>query len=77
MKWIEMVQTRLRMTTDVLSNMKAVKMSGLGQVMWNIIQNTRVEEIRVSGAFRRLIVATISLCTADNPFKVPNLNTSS
>lgn len=71
MKWIEKVQARLRMTTGLLSNMKAVKMSGLEQVMRNIIQASRADEINTSGTFRRLLVVTLSLCTIAN-FSIPS-----
>ena len=62
MKWIEKVQARLRITTNLLSNMKSVKMSGLEQVMRDIMQATRADEINTSSTFRKLLVATLTLC---------------
>lgn len=66
MKWIEKVQARLRITADVLSKMKVIKMSGLGQVTCDIIEASRADEINASGMFRRLLVVTLSLCTDAN-----------
>ncbi|KAH6659515.1 ABC transporter [Truncatella angustata] len=64
MKWIEKVQARLRITTSLLSNMKSIKMSGLEQVMRNIMQATRADEINTSSMFRKLLVATLTLSLA-------------
>ncbi|KAF4885361.1 ABC transporter atnG [Colletotrichum fructicola] len=59
--WIEKIQERLRVTTTMLSEMKAVKMLGLTQVMSNTVQNHRTDEIETSKSFRKLLVATLLL----------------
>ncbi|EQB45580.1 ABC transporter [Colletotrichum gloeosporioides Cg-14] len=59
--WIEKIQERLRVTTTMLSEMKAVKMLGLTQVMSNTVQNHRTNEIETSKSFRKLLVATLLL----------------
>ncbi|KAF5525068.1 ABC transporter atnG [Colletotrichum aenigma] len=59
--WIEKIQERLRVTTTMLSEMKAVKMLGLTQVMSNMVQNHRTDEIETSKSFRKLLVATLLL----------------
>ncbi|KAL0931143.1 ABC transporter [Colletotrichum truncatum] len=61
MRWIEKIQERLRITTTVLGEMKAVKMLGLTDVMSNTIQGLRNDEINTSKSFRKLIVATLIL----------------
>ena len=63
MRWIERVQERLRVTTVLLGDMKAVKMLALTQVMSTILQRLRVKEIDTSKAFRKLLVVTLLLCT--------------
>ncbi|KAI0157335.1 ABC transporter [Xylariaceae sp. FL1272] len=60
-RWTEKVQTRLRITTGLLSNMKSVKMSGLEQIIRNIMRAARVDEINTSSTFRKLLVATLTL----------------
>lgn len=66
--WIEKIQERLRVTTTILSEMKAVKMLGLTQVMSNMVQNHRTDEIETSKSFRKLLVATLLLCKTHTPF---------
>ncbi|TQN65415.1 ABC transporter atnG [Colletotrichum shisoi] len=61
MRWIEKIQERLRVTTTVLGEMKAVKMLGLTDVMSTTIQRLRTDEINTSKSFRKLLVATLLL----------------
>ncbi|OLN87448.1 Canalicular multispecific organic anion transporter 2-like protein 2 [Colletotrichum chlorophyti] len=61
LRWIEKIQERLRMTSTMLGEMKAVKMLGLTQVMSNTIQGFRNDEINTSRSFRKLLVATLML----------------
>ncbi|KAK6211651.1 ABC transporter [Colletotrichum tabaci] len=61
MRWIEKIQERLRITTTVLGEMKAVKMLGLTDVMSTTIQRLRTDEINTSKSFRKLLVATLLL----------------
>ncbi|TEA11376.1 ABC transporter ecdL [Colletotrichum sidae] len=59
--WIEKIQQRLRATTTMLGEMKAVKMLGLTRVMESLIQGLRADEINTSKGFRKLLVATLLL----------------
>ncbi|TDZ53945.1 ABC transporter gloK [Colletotrichum trifolii] len=59
--WIEKIQQRLRATTTMLGEMKAVKMLGLTRVMESLIQGLRTDEINTSKGFRKLLVATLLL----------------
>lgn len=63
--WIEKVQERLRVTSSMLSDMKAVKMPGLSAVMSTIIQRARKDEIRVSGEYRKFLTLKILLCETE------------
>ncbi|KAF5671237.1 ABC transporter [Fusarium heterosporum] len=56
LQWIQKVQERLRVTTAMLENMKAVKMLGLSDVMSSIIDKARKNEIASSAAFRKILV---------------------
>lgn len=60
--WIEKVQDRLRVTSAMLDDMKAVKMLGLSSVMSNIIQQLRQIEIRTSKNARKLFVWNVLFC---------------
>lgn len=61
-RWVEKVQDRLRVTSAMLSDMKAVKMLGLSGVMSEIIQSLRRTEIKTSKAYRKLLIAMLLLC---------------
>lgn len=60
--WIEKVQERLRITSTMLDDMKAVKMLGLSTVMSDIIQKLRQVEIQTSKVYRKLLVWNVLLC---------------
>ncbi|KAK2883394.1 hypothetical protein FQN49_000034 [Arthroderma sp. PD_2] len=59
--WIEKVQERLRITSAMLDNMKAVKMLGLSTMMSDIIQNLRRVEMQTSKVYRKLLVWNVLL----------------
>lgn len=61
-RWMEKVQERLRVTSAMLGDMKAVKMLGLSRVMLPVVQGLRVDEINTSRSFRKSLVALILLC---------------
>ncbi|KAL4991624.1 P-loop containing nucleoside triphosphate hydrolase protein [Aspergillus falconensis] len=59
--WIEKVQERLRLTCYALENIKAVKMLGLSERIFPIVQKLREAEITTSVVFRKLLIGTITL----------------
>ncbi|KAI1310106.1 ABC transporter [Xylaria venustula] len=59
--WVQRVQTRLRATSAMLSDMKTVKMTGLTDVMSKIIQSLRLREIQTSSTYRKLMVVMLLL----------------
>ncbi|CRG87245.1 Multidrug resistance-associated protein 6 [Talaromyces islandicus] len=60
-RWVEKVQERLRLTSYTLENIKSVKMLGLSERIFSIIQGSRYAEIVTSAAFRKLLVGIITL----------------
>ncbi|OGM47940.1 hypothetical protein ABOM_002790 [Aspergillus bombycis] len=60
-RWIEKVQERLRVTSAMLGDMKAVKMLGLSGVLLPVIQGFRSREIETSRSYRKLLVAMLLL----------------
>ncbi|OTA07898.1 hypothetical protein A9Z42_0088200 [Trichoderma parareesei] len=59
--WIEKVQERLRATTSLLGDIKAIKMLALPHVILQLLTNLRENEIKISKRFRELLVATLML----------------
>lgn len=49
------------MTSQMLGSMKGVKMCGLTDVLGTHIQSMRMEELRISGKFRRLLIWNMGL----------------
>lgn len=60
--WIEKVQERVRLISDFLGDIKAIKMLGLSPVVSTVTQNLRMDEIRTSKSFRKLLIATLMFC---------------
>ncbi|UKZ71355.1 uncharacterized protein TrAtP1_012315 [Trichoderma atroviride] len=62
--WIEKVQDRLRATTALLGDIKAIKMLALPQVVSTLLTSFRTREIKTSKTFRELLIATLLLSLA-------------
>lgn len=60
--WIEKVQDRLRVTSNMLDDMKTVKMLGLSTIICDTIQRLRRVEIQTSKVYRKLLVWNVLLC---------------
>lgn len=54
-EWMGKIQTRVGMTASVIANMKNLKISGLAIPIQSIVQNLRLEELRVGGRFRMIL----------------------
>ncbi|KAM0548793.1 hypothetical protein ACHAPJ_009790 [Fusarium lateritium] len=54
--WLEAIERRISVTSQMLGSMKGVKMCGLSEVLGTRIQAMRMEELRISGKFRRLLI---------------------
>ena len=65
--WVEKVEDRLRLTSYMLADMKAVKMLGLSDRMYTLIQALRKVEIDASRAFRKLLILQIFFCKIFSP----------
>ena len=61
-RWIERVEKRLKVTSSMLSEMKAVKMLGLSQVMFNVVDRLQRIEVDTSRRFRVNLNAQIFFC---------------
>ncbi|KAF4972333.1 hypothetical protein FZEAL_9615 [Fusarium zealandicum] len=59
--WLEAIEKRIAVTSQMLGSMKGVKMCGLTDVLGTRVQAMRMEEIRISGKFRRLLIWNMGL----------------
>ena len=54
--WLEAIEKRISATSAMLSSIKGIKMCGLGETLLHSLQELRVDELRISKKFRRLII---------------------
>lgn len=59
--WLEAIEKRVSVTSQMLGAMKGVKMCGLTDVLRTRIQSMRDNELRISGKFRRLLIWNMGL----------------
>lgn len=60
--WTKAIQRRVGTTSSMLGSMKSVKMTGLSNVIFNIIQGQRVHELEVSKKYRVMALWRLVLC---------------
>ncbi|KUI69854.1 Multidrug resistance-associated protein 1 [Cytospora mali] len=65
-EWMDKIQARVGMTANVIANMKSLRISGLALPIESMVQNLRLEELRVGSRFR--MVLTYSVVIAFAPF---------
>ncbi|KAK3311692.1 P-loop containing nucleoside triphosphate hydrolase protein [Chaetomium strumarium] len=54
--WLEAIEKRISATSAMLASMKGVKMCGLQDTLLGSLQQLRIDELRISKRFRRLII---------------------
>lgn len=54
--WLEAIEKRISATSAMLSAMKGVKMCGLKDTLLTGLQKLRVDELRISKKFRKLLI---------------------
>lgn len=59
--WLEAIERRVAVTSAMLGAMKGVKMCGLTELLKTRIQDMRMEELHISGKFRRLLIWNMGL----------------
>jgi len=57
--WLEAIEKRISATTTMLGSMKRVKMCALTEVFDTSLHGLRMEELNVSGRFRRLLIVNL------------------
>lgn len=66
--WNAAVQARIGETSTVLSQMKGIKMLGLADFAYKLIDGLRINEVKVSAKYRWLLVYLINLSTISAQF---------
>ena len=61
-RWIEKVETRLSVTSSMLGDIKAVKMLGLTDKLFDIIHRLQWVEIETSKRFRKIFIGQVFFC---------------
>lgn len=56
--WMAKIQSRVGMTSKVITHIKQVKISGNAQVIEELVQELRVDELRVGNRYRIVLVLT-------------------
>ena len=59
--WVEAIQSRVAVTSHTLGAMRAIKLLGLAETVTAFVQKFRVQEIRLSTRFRKLMTVRIFL----------------
>ncbi|KAE8374500.1 P-loop containing nucleoside triphosphate hydrolase protein [Aspergillus bertholletiae] len=54
--WLEAIERRISSTASMLASMKGIKMLGLSDLLMTCIHNLRLDELRISRNFRKLLV---------------------
>lgn len=61
-RWVESVEKRVGVTTQILTSMKSIKMSGLARYSGALMQSFRETELVISLSMRRFLTVGIGLC---------------
>lgn len=65
--WLEAIEKRISATSSMLAAMKGIKMSGLKETLFNSLQQLRVDELRISKKFRKLLIWNMAFGKLSNP----------
>jgi hypothetical protein len=64
--WLEAIERRVAATATLLGAMKGVKMCGLTDVMLRSLQDLRVDELRISKGFRKILIWNMAFSKQKN-----------
>ena len=57
--WLEAIERRISATTKMLGSMKRIKMCGLTDTLFDSVHDLRLQELRVSKGFRKLLIGSM------------------
>lgn len=61
MAWMQRIQKRVGHTAHIIGNMKHLKLSGLSSPVEQVIQWLRVDELKIGGKFRLILVGSVGI----------------
>lgn len=61
-RWVESVERRVGVTTQILTSMKSIKMAGLARYSAALTQSFRETELVISLSMRRFLTVGVGLC---------------
>jgi hypothetical protein len=61
-RWLEAIQERVQVTSEMLKSMKEIRLSGLQAPMASKLQGLRAQEVSESRPFKKALVAIVTLC---------------
>ncbi|KAL3249338.1 hypothetical protein ABHI18_011650, partial [Aspergillus niger] len=67
-QWVECVQARVTGTSNMLRDIKSIKMLGLSRVMFQKVSNLRKIELKTSERFRKLLIWEIVISNVPTDF---------
>lgn len=67
--WIELIQERLKATSHMLENIKSIKMLGLTDAIYRVVQKLRRDEIEASTKYRKVLLSILLLCETPKDLK--------
>lgn len=57
--WLEAIERRISATATMLGSMKRVKMCGLTETLFDNLHQLRIEELKISDSFRKLLIGSM------------------
>lgn len=61
-RWLQAIQNRVQVTSEMLKSMKEVRLGGLQQLMADKLRGLRAEEVSESTPFKRALTLIVTLC---------------
>lgn len=59
--WLEAIERRVDITAQVLRSVKDLRMTGLTDQLYKIVQTMRDHEVKMSERFRRLLILVVGV----------------
>ncbi|OJK00394.1 hypothetical protein ASPACDRAFT_52107 [Aspergillus aculeatus ATCC 16872] len=66
--WLQAIERRISSTSSMLASMKGIKMLGLQSALLTCVHNLRIDELRISRNFRKLLVWNMALAWSTRIF---------
>ena len=60
--WMAKLQKRVSLTSNVIGQMKHIKISGLSAPVDDSVHQMRIDELEAGNAFRRIIIISVAVC---------------